>query len=303
MSVRGNRVWGVRIDLHTHSTASDGTLPPAAVVRAAVAARLDVLALTDHDSTDGWDEAAEAAVEHGLTLIRGIEVSTKLDGAGVHLLAYLPDPGDQALAAELELVLQGRDSRLPAIIAGLRAEGVDITAAEVRAQATGAAALGRPHVADVLVAKGVVRDRSEAFRVWLGWGRPGYVTRYAPPTERMVELVVAAGGAPVIAHPWGRGSRRVLDLDTLARLCALGLVGIEVDHQDHTAAEREQLRGIARELSLVVTGSSDHHGLGKHDHDLGCNTTAPEEYERLLELAAAAAARSGRETPAVVKPG
>jgi 3',5'-nucleoside bisphosphate phosphatase len=292
----------VRIDLHTHSTASDGTLTPTEVVEAAVAAGLDVLALTDHDAADGWEEAARAARSAGLTLVPGMEISSKLDGAGVHLLAYLPDPRHPALAAELARILDGRSSRLPAMIDQLRTAGLDITADEVKAGAVEAAALGRPHVADVLVARGIVPDRAAAFREWLGWGRPGYVNRYAPSTYTMIELVIAAGGAPVIAHPWGRGSRRVLDVATVASLAEAGLVGLEVDHQDHGAGEREALRGMAGELGLVVTGSSDFHGEGKVDHDLGCNTTAPDELERLLAAAADHAAHSGRAVPDVVRP-
>jgi predicted metal-dependent phosphoesterase TrpH len=292
----------VRIDLHTHSTASDGTMTPAEVVEAAVEAGLDVLALTDHDVADGWEEAARTARAVGQTFIPGMEISTKLDGAGVHLLAYLPDPSHPVLAAELTRILEGRSSRLPAMVAQLRRAGLDITAEEVRAGAIDAAALGRPHVADALVARGIVPDRAAAFREWLGWGRAGYVNRYAPPTYTMIELVIAAGGAPVIAHPWGRGSRRVLDLSTLASLAEAGLVGIEVDHQDHEPGEREALRGIAAELGLVVTGSSDFHGEGKVDHDLGCNTTAPDELDRLLTAAADNAAASGRNVPDVVRP-
>jgi predicted metal-dependent phosphoesterase TrpH len=231
-----------------------------------------------------------------------MEISSKLDGAGVHLLAYLPDPTHPGLAAELSRILQGRSSRLPAMIAQLRHAGLDLTAEEVRAGAVDAAALGRPHVADAMVAKGIVADRAEAFRHWLGWGRPGYVARYAPSTYTMVELVVAAGGAPVVAHPWGRGSRRVLDISTLATLADIGLAGIEVDHQDHGPGERDALRGIAAELGLVVTGSSDFHGVGKVDHDLGCNTTAPDQLGRLLDTAARNAATSGRDVPDVVRP-
>ncbi len=290
----------MRIDLHTHSTASDGTLAPSDVVLAAVSAGLDVIALTDHDSAEGWLEAAEAAQATGLTLLRGMEISTKLDGAGVHLLAYLPDPDHPGLAAELDRVLAGRSDRLPVMIEQLRAQGIDITADDVGTRAADAVALGRPHVADALVAKGVVADRSEAFRDWLGWGRPGYVARYAPPTRLMVETVVAAGGVPVIAHPWGRGSSRVLDRAALTALAEVGLVGLEVDHQDHAPEDRDALRALAAELDLVVTGSSDFHGAGKADHELGCNTTAPDQLDRLLVAAAANTERSGRATPAVV---
>jgi 3',5'-nucleoside bisphosphate phosphatase len=290
----------VRIDLHVHSTASDGTLTPTELIEHAAASALDVVGLTDHDSPAGWAEAAEAARAHGVTLVPGMEVSTKLSGAGVHLLAYVPDPTYPPLAAELDAIIAGREGRLAAIVERLRAEGVDITADDVRRQAAGSPAVGRPHVADVLVAKGVVATRAEAFRGWLGYGQPGFVVRYATPTDEMVRLVVSAGGAAVIAHPWGRGSRRVLDEDTLAALRAVGLTGIEVDHQDHAPEDRERLRAIAADLGLVVTGASDFHGAGKENHELGCNLTSPDQYERLLAAAAANAASSGLAVAEVV---
>ena len=290
----------MRIDLHVHSTASDGTVTPTQVMERAAAFGLDVVGLTDHDSPAGWVEAADAALEHDVTLVPGMELSTKLLGRGVHVLAYLPDPSYPPLAAELELIIAGRDGRLAAVVERLRAEGIEISADDVRRQAAGSPAVGRPHVADVLVAKGVVATRADAFRSWLGRGQPGFVARYATPTDEMVRLVVEAGGAAVIAHPWGRGSRRVLDADTLAALRDAGLTGIEVDHQDHAPDDRLRLRGIADELGLVSTGVSDFHGAGKDDHELGCNLTAPDQYERLLDAAAANAASSGRAVAQVV---
>jgi predicted metal-dependent phosphoesterase TrpH len=291
----------VRIDLHTHSRASDGTQTPEELVRAGVAAGLDVLAVTDHDTASGWATAERAARETGLDLVRGMEISTRHDGRGVHLLAYLPDPTYPPLVTELARILEGRTSRLPAMIERLRELGVDIQADDVRRVAGGTAATGRPHVADALVALGVVADRTEAFIRYLNPGRPAHADRYAADLETMIRVVGEAGGVTVIAHPWGRhGGLERPDEATLAALAANGLSGIEVDHQDHDAGARERLRAIAGNLGLVVTGSSDYHGTGKVDHELGCNTTAPEEYHRLLELAAAAAARSGRTVPAVV---
>lgn len=276
----------MRIDLHTHSSASDGTDTPGDLVRAAAAAGLDVVALTDHDAMSGWAEARAAADEAGITLVPGLEISTRFRHRGVHLLGYLPDPSDPALVAELDRILEGRTARTPAIVASLREHGVDITEDDVRRESGGSVAAGRPHVADALVRLGVVRDRTEAFATLLSPGQPGYVNRYASALEEMVPLVVAAGGVAVIAHPWGRGSRSVLPAEALAGLKELGLAGLEVDHQDHSAADRAELRALAHDLDLVVTGSSDHHGLGKVDHDLGVNTTAPEAYERLLSMAA-----------------
>jgi predicted metal-dependent phosphoesterase TrpH len=294
-------VSSVRIDLHSHSNRSDGTDTPAELVRRAAHARVDVLAITDHDTTEGWAEAAEAAERHGVTLVRGIEVSTKYAGHGVHLLAYLPDPSHTELVDELDRVLDGRNDRLPGILARLGELGIDIAAEDVRRLAGDAAALGRPHVADALVEAGVVRSRDEAFARYLGPGGPAYVRRYAPGLVTMIGVVAAAGGVSVIAHPWAsRHEHGALDEAGLASLAEHGLAGIEVDHQDHDEPKRAALRAIAGDLGLVATGSSDYHGLGKTGHNLACNTTAPEQLERLLELAAAAAARSTRTTPAVV---
>lgn len=275
----------MRIDLHTHSSASDGTDTPGDLVREAAAAGLDVVALTDHDAMSGWDEAQRAADEAGITLVPGLEISTRFHHRGVHLLGYLPDPTHPGLVGELDRILEGRTARTPAIVAALREHGIDVSEEDVRRESGGSVAAGRPHVADALVRLGVVADRTEAFATLLSPGQPGYVNRYASALEDMIPLVAAAGGVSVVAHPWGRGSRSVLDAGALAGLKDLGLAGIEVDHQDHSPADRAELRALARDLDLVVTGSSDHHGLGKVDHDLGVNTTDPEQYERLLSLA------------------
>ena len=290
----------MRIDLHTHSDVSDGTTPPAQVVKDAKAAGLDVVALTDHDTTAGWDEAEAAALEAGIGLVRGIEVSCTHGGRGVHLLAYLPDPAYPPLVETLQLVLDGRDQRTPRIVARLQELGLDLDLADVERESASAAAVGRPHIADALVRRGVVRDRDEAFDRYLSPGRPAYVKRYAAPLEDMLATVRAAGGVSVIAHPWGRYGSSGLDEAALAELQGHGLVGIEADHQDHGPDERTALHAIGRELGLVVTGSSDYHGAGKVGHDLGCNTTDPDQLDRLLTSAAESARRAGRRTQGVV---
>jgi hypothetical protein len=288
----------VRIDLHTHSRVSDGTQTPTELVVAARAAGLVVVALTDHDTAAGWDEAADAALAAGITLVRGMEISTRHRGQGVHLLAYLPDPEHPALRAELERIVDGRGSRAPAMLAALHALGIELTLDDIATDGVP----GRPHVADALVRAGVVASRDEAFARYLDEGRPAYVDRYAAPLTGTIEAVTAAGGVSVVAHPWGRGRRAALPPEELAALARLGLAGVEVDHQDHDPGVREELRALARDLDLVATGSSDHHGLGKTDHDLGCHTTAVEEYERLLDRAATAAIASTRAVPALVTP-
>ncbi len=278
----------MRIDLHTHSSASDGTDTPGDLVRAAKVAGLDVVALTDHDAMSGWQEASRAADDVGITLVPGLEISTKFHHRGVHLLAYLPDPTHPPLVAALDRILASRTERTPAIVDALRRRGIDITEDDVRREAGGSVAAGRPHVADALVRLGVSPDRSQAFVDFLNPGKPGYANRYGVPLEDMIPLVTGAGGVAVIAHPWGRSGASVLDEAALADLRDLGLAGIEVDHQDHSPAQRSQLRGIAADLDLIATGSSDHHGLGKVDHELGVNTTDPEQYERLVSLARSA---------------
>ena len=291
----------MRIDLHTHSHRSDGTESPADLVKRALTEGLDVLGLTDHDTTEGWEEAAEAAESAGLRLVRGIEVSCVFAGYGVHLLAYLPDPTYPPLGRELQRVLDGRNSRLPATLERLRALGIDIDVHDVRRVAGETAAMGRPHVADALVELGVVRDRNEAFNTYLGPQGPAYVHRYAADLEDMIGTVVAAGGVTVLAHPWAsRHNHSALDAAGIARLREVGLSGLEVDHEDHDPATRAALRAVAGDLDLVVTGSSDYHGLGKVDHDLGRNTTAPDQLDRLLDLATGAAEASGRTSPTVI---
>jgi predicted metal-dependent phosphoesterase TrpH len=273
----------VNIDLHTHSNRSDGTDTPTELVENAKKAGLDVVALTDHDTTVGWDEAQEAADRIGITLVKGIEVSTAIDHRSVHLLGYDIDPRDVPLLDELRRVLDGRNGRVPKIVAAFARIGIDITEEEILAKSGDAGSTGRPHVADVLIDKGVVKDRSEAFDLYLQPGMPGYVGRYSVPTEQAVRLVKAAGGKAVLAHPWSRGSDKVLTPDRIAELVDAGLDGIEVDHPDHDEEQREGLRKIAATHDLIITGSSDYHGSGKSDaFRLGANTTDPEELEKLL---------------------
>jgi 3',5'-nucleoside bisphosphate phosphatase len=292
----------VRIDLHTHSDRSDGTDKPGELMARAVAAGIDIVALTDHDTAVGWEDARAAAVDIGVGFVPGMEISCKHAGRGVHLLAYLLDPDYPPLAEELRRVLDGRSARLPTTLERLQAVDVDLTVDDVRAVSGHAEATGRPHVADALVAKGVVRDRAEAFDRFLSKGRPGYVDRYGADLFEMVRMVAAAGGVSVVAHPWGRHSRKSLDVDVLAALKEAGLTGVEVDHQDHDGAARSELRHAAATLGLVQTGSSDFHGEGKLDCPLGVNTTEPEQFEKLLAAADKAASASGRESPSPLLP-
>lgn len=274
----------MKIDLHTHSNRSDGTDSPTELVENARTAGLDVIAITDHDSTEGWREADKAAKRAGITLVHGIEISTKLDGKSIHLLGYEFDPRHEPLTMELRRIIDGRNSRLPETLERLRGLGIDIHAEDVRAKSTNAAATGRPHVADALVELGVVKNRDEAFERYLTPGKPAYVDRYAADLPTAIGLVKAAGGKAVLAHPWSRGTHRVLTRDRIGALAEQGLDGLEVDHNDHGTEDRAALGQIARELGLVRTGSSDYHGTGKVDFPLGGNVTEPEDYRRLLGL-------------------
>ncbi len=274
----------VRIDLHTHSTASDGTQPPAELVAEAALVGLDVIAITDHDTTSGWAEAARAALKHGITLVRGVEISCERDGRSIHLLGYLVDHADAALSAELALARESRVTRLERMVERLAADGIPITYPEVLAHVPPGATPGRPHLADALVARGLVVDRDEAFARWLYNDSPYYVSHYAPDPVKAVGLVLAAGGVPVLAHPYA-GRKGLAPIPELVEeLAAVGLVGVEVDHPDHDPAARREVADLARACGLVPTGSSDYHGTGKTVR-LGEELTARESYDKIVRLA------------------
>jgi 3',5'-nucleoside bisphosphate phosphatase len=264
----------MRIDLHTHSSVSDGTDAPAELVRKALAAGLDVVALTDHDTFDGLDEAVAEGERLELGVVRGMELSCSRRGSSVHVLAYGADPTSPRLAAEMARVRDGRLGRLAGVLRKLAALGVPVSEAEVMAQVGNSPSVGRPHIADALIAAGHVRDRQQAFDRFLADGGPAHIHRYTIEVDRGIDLVHEAGGLAVIAHPWGRGRERLLPPNVLQDLARdHGLDGIEVDHQDHDSDARRRLRALAESLGLLATGSSDYHGTGKLDHDLGCNTT------------------------------
>ena len=273
----------VAIDLHTHSSASDGTEPPAVVVEQAAREGLTAVALTDHDTTRGWAEAADAARASGIRLVPGIEVSCTRRYQSIHLLAYLPDPDDPDLVAELERARESRDTRLDRMVALMAADGIPVTVEAVRAQVEPGATVGRPHIADALVAAGVVPHRDEAFARWLGNRSPYYVSHYAPDPVVAVRVVRAAGGVPVIAHPWSGTRGRVVPDALVEEMAAAGLAGLEVHHRDHTPDAVRHLGSLARALGLLATGSSDYHGEGKVNR-LGEHTTDPVVLEAIEGL-------------------
>ena len=268
------------IDLHTHSSVSDGTETPAQLVRAAVAAGLGTMAITDHDSTAGWQEAASAASGTGLTIIPGMELSTRYSWKSVHLLAYLFDPLNADLVAETSRIRAARLTRAESIVTRIAAD-YDLSWDDVLAQTTEGATIGRPHIADALVAKGHVPTRSAAFESILH-PRTGYFEpHYAPGPLEGVRLVRAAGGVPVLAHPATLGRSAVIPEELLAQLVGAGLFGLEIEHRENTDSGKLRLYELAEAYGLAVTGSSDYHGLGK-PNQLAENTTTPEVLERLI---------------------
>lgn len=273
-----------RYDLHTHSTCSDGTDSVDALIAAARTAGLDAIALTDHDTTSGWDAAVVSAPRHGVDVVRGIEVSTQQHGVSVHVLALLPGRDEASpLRAEIARARRSRLGRAQEMT-GRIGEDHPITWEDVQAQVAGTGTtIGRPHIADALVAAGVVADRDEAFAGILAADSPYYVPYYAPSPAVAVRAIRASGGVSVIAHPASasRGGTPGVDEDLLEELIAEGLDGIEVDHRENDVAARSRLRGIARRHGLIETGGSDYHGRGKPNR-LGENLTTPENLEAII---------------------
>ena len=271
----------MRIDLHTHSSCSDGTDTPAGLVEAAARAGLDVVAITDHDTTAGWDEAAEAGARLGVEVVPGVELSCRLDGIQVHMLGYRFDRAEPEFAGEREALRDDRQRRAELIVQRCRELGAPITWEQVRRNA-GKASIGRPHEASALVEAGVVPTVDAAFcSDWLADGGRAYVDKYALDPVRAIAMVRDSGGVTVLAHPAAGARGRILADGQIAGLAAAGLRGIEADHADHDAAARARIRGLAAELGLAATGSSDYHGARK-TIPIGANTTAPEAFEALF---------------------
>jgi len=269
----------VRIDLHTHSTVSDGTESPAEVMRAAEAAALDVVALTDHDSVSGWGEASVAASERGLDFVPGIEVSCRHHGISIHLLGYWPN----ARATEFQhMIAETRDARVHRAeqIVHRVAADYPLTWDEVLIHATASDTVGRPHIADALVARGHFATRDDAFAEVLGGNSRYYVPHYAPDVLDAIGVLRSCGGVPVFAHPGADARGRVVPDKVIVEMADAGLAGLEVDHRDHSAQQRERLAGLAEKLGLVRTGSSDYHGAGKLNR-LGENLTSADAFEAL----------------------
>lgn len=268
------------IDLHTHTNFSDGTDTPTELINKALASGITTLAITDHDSISGWDEAI-AALRPGLSLVPGAEISCQTtDGISVHVLGLLFDSNHVELMNTLSRTRENRHGRMEKIIARINEAGIDISMADVLEQLSDGATLGRPHLADALVKKGVVASREEAFTQMLHNNSKYYVSHYSPSPEAAIKLIKEAGGVAVIAHPMASHRGRVISYETFGSIINSGLDGIEVDHRDHTPDEKKELINLAKEFDLVMTGSSDYHGNGKLNM-LGEYTTHPKQWEKL----------------------
>src|SRR3954454_24326279 len=274
----------MRIDLHTHSSASDGTETPAGLLASAQAAGLDVVALTDHDTTAGWP-IAEAARPRGLTVVPGMELSCRWfpddrPPISVHLLAYLFDPPHPGFAAERSRLRDERLERGERIVRSLAADGYPVSWEGIVERSEGGV-VGRPHIARALVDAGVVASVDHAFTTLLHHHSPYYVAKVDTDVREGIALVRAAGGVPVFAHGLATKRGRVVGDAAVAAMVEAGLMGLEVDHPDHAPDERAHLRGLAADLDLIVTGASDFHGTNKTT-PIGACTTDPDQFEAIL---------------------
>ena len=268
------------IDLHTHTNCSDGTDTPTELVNKALAAGISILGLTDHDSIAGWQEA-RAALRPGISLVPGAEISCQTpDGISVHILGLLFDSENLELMSTMQATRENRVGRMAKIITRLNEAGIEISMQDVLDQLADGATLGRPHLADALVKKGVVASRDEAFTQMLHNKSKYYVSHYSPLPEAAIKMIKAAGGVSVIAHPMASHRGRTISLETFGSLIDAGLDGVEVDHRDHSPDEKTQLIELAKQNNLVMTGASDYHGNGKLNQ-LGEYVTMPEQWERL----------------------
>jgi predicted metal-dependent phosphoesterase TrpH len=276
----------MRIDLHTHSTVSDGTLGPAEVIEAAAAAGLDAVALTDHDNLAGWPEAAAAARGLGVEFVPGVEISCRWYGTeppiSLHLLGYWFDPSFEPLLAELSRVRGARELRAQAMVDLMRADGIDVTWEEVQDYAAGGT-VGRPHLAQALIRRGLAGSVSQAFAPEL-LGRRWRVPK--PDTDVFValDLVRNAGGVSVFAHPRASRRGRVVPDWLIVEMSIRGLAGLEADHEDHSPEERAAVRALADDIGILATGSSDFHGANKPT-PIGANLTDAAVFEALRAAA------------------
>lgn len=269
-------------DLHVHSKISDGTQSVKDLVQEIAESGLDGFALTDHDTTAGWSEADQTAQKLGLDFVAGMEISCAGHGVSIHLLSYLHDPTYQPLLQEIARARESRIHRAQRMVT-LLSEDYPIDWDDVMEQTGEGATVGRPHIADALVAAGAVENRSEAFASILTPQSRYYVSHYAVNPVEAVRLVRAAGGVPVMAHPRARSRGRIASAELIEEMIDAGLAGLEVHHRDNSPEDQKWLQNVAFEHDLLVTGSSDYHGAGKPNR-LGENTTDSYTVQRIREL-------------------
>jgi predicted metal-dependent phosphoesterase TrpH len=272
----------MRIDLHTHTEISDGTDTPTQLVQNAAKAGLDIVAVTDHDTMAAIPEAQQAGHQLGVQVVRGMEISAEYLGRSVHLLGLGIRPDYKPLKRALDEVRESRRGRIPRIVAALNGLGYEISVSDVEKAGLGAATIGRPHVAEALIARGYFETVDQAFIELLDTGKPGYVGHLKLPLGTAIDLVRSGGGAAIWAHVWGRGGSKWFTPDVIADVASsYGLDGLEVWHQLHDPDQRQELEDLARGLDLIPTGGSDYHGTNKVDHDLGVNQTPSDSWERI----------------------
>ncbi len=271
------------IDLHVHSTASDGSFPPAEVVRNAKAGGLAAMALTDHDTVDGLAEAVAAGEREGVEVIPGVEISAQCPGGTMHILGLFVDYHNGRLDERLAVLKQARIDRNPQIIAKLNALNIPITMARVE-EISGGGQVGRPHIARALMEAGYVKSIQEAFDTFLRMGGKAYVSKYRFPPAEALTMIREAKGIPVLAHPFtlGLGSAFALK-NRLVELKGQGLAGIEVFYSEHTPEQEALYLKLARELDLLITGGSDYHGLNKPEITLGSMASQKKLTYKLVE--------------------
>jgi predicted metal-dependent phosphoesterase TrpH len=274
-----------RIDLHCHSTASDGLLTPAALVSYASERGVDAIGLTDHDSTNGVAQAMAVGAELGVTVVPGVELSSEIEGLQAHILGYFIDPDSESLQAEFAWMNRTRRERISRIVQNLNAAGIPISVDDVFAQ-SGDGTVGRPHVARVLIANGYAESVSDAFDKFLTRGKPGYAVSEKITPEGAIRAINRAGGVAVLAHPWSTKDPR----GAVARLAPVGLSGLECYYGEYARSVQLELVELANQFDLIPTGGSDFHGPGVKSTDLGAVTVPSEAIEQLR--AAAEAVRS-----------
>jgi predicted metal-dependent phosphoesterase TrpH len=280
-----------RLDLHLHTTHSDGSLTPAEVLRLAHKAQVNALAITDHDIVSGIPEAMGVGAELGIEVIPGVEISSRLGDSELHILGYCLHWEDPELNRRLAALRASRHSRNPQIIERLRSLGLDVTYEEVQALA-GTDSVGRPHIARILIDKKYVTSAKDAFDRYLADGRPAYVARDLPEPADAIDWIRAAGGVAVLAHPtWAKVSGEGLNA-LLTRLKGEGLGGIEVHYSTHTKRQTTEYLDLAKRLNLLVTGGSDFHGITKPDIEVGTGRGDLKVPEKLLEPLKKAAAQA-----------